>query len=985
MIMPLYAQIKTLFYYSEHFGIPQGLNHGVIGDIHVDEQGMIWVYTVGSIQRFDGHRFTEVHHEIDEPAFAGQFNGSHPGGVFFLSQTSLYRLDQTSQGDLHVPKLFLTQKSPPNQSLFILYETDTHLFIASPTDSVYQVRKSDLKLERRFKVPVPFHYVFVLNDFETQFALMDKIEYVGQDLMLYRYDPVSLKLDTIVQLDPIRCAIKVALDTFLVLNENSISLIAPGYLKSIDLPDSTQLYLGQILLRISPKEILVALHSGIFTLDISRMQWKSQFEKMGEGAFFDINVRSLQKDLDHNLYLTTFTSGLVKLYPRNAGFDYIGANNAHKLFVRNITGSDISNVILMGTFEDGLYVYDTSGYMLHHFLEYPDRRVNPYVVAIVKISPTHYIFLTDNYYDLKVAGRDIKITKIDTISTKIVSYYSAVIPEKQGSAKYIPGWSGLMVVDVTQKNILGMIKNHPVQFRYAAAPFRDGYLAAGMDTLVWMNKNMDIIRAKFPLPNLRYHRCMLVENDSTILLGTDSGLYRIAISDTATVQARLYDKMVYAIQAGNHPGEYWFSTDYGLFSLQPDGHLNEYSIETGVQENEFNSNSYYKSENGKLYFGGINGITSFYPDEVTQSPDTIRTYISSFSVNNTILANYMTSVEEGHWQFSHDQDNIGIELLGKGKRSPSSYTYQYKIPELSNEWVNMGHDPRIQFHLKPGVYTFYYLVANRFDPNATSGQSISWMIRPPFYRQFWFVSFALLALFSLMGYFIHLQRKRRELRLRYEYQLTQRLQNERMRISRELHDNIGAQMATVKRNLNFLITNNEWLTADQSLQKMKDIEGISGRINQELRDTIWANQHESISINDFIARIKNYIFQMLGPDSHYRLHYEEHGDTAEVLGPFVALNLYRICQEAINNIVKHAQASEIMLAFDGGADHFNVTITDNGIGFDPDAKYEGYGLRNIRHRADQIGGQIQYAQSPDGGRQMTILINTLVLKEKPID
>ena len=211
----------------------------------------------------------------------------------------------------------------------------------------------------------------------------------------------------------------------------------------------------------------------------------------------------------------------------------------------------------------------------------------------------------------------------------------------------------------------------------------------------------------------------------------------------------------------------------------------------------------------------------------------------------------------------------------------------------------------------------------------------------------------------------------------YEYQLNEKLQKERMRISRELHDNIGAQMATVKRNINFLVSHFDNLPKEQVESKMRDLEGISTQINQELRDTIWATQNEHISVADFITRLKNYVFQTLGHESKYRVVYEEKCDKEVILGPFLALNLHRICQETLNNAFKHAGASELNVCFEGNSDFFKVTIQDNGKGFDVNSIHEGYGLGNIKHRSAQIGASIYFNRGIDHGSSVEIVIEKL--------
>jgi signal transduction histidine kinase len=150
------------------------------------------------------------------------------------------------------------------------------------------------------------------------------------------------------------------------------------------------------------------------------------------------------------------------------------------------------------------------------------------------------------------------------------------------------------------------------------------------------------------------------------------------------------------------------------------------------------------------------------------------------------------------------------------------------------------------------------------------------------------------------------------------------------------------------------------------------LESISSQINQELRDTIWAVQNSQIDVGGFFTRLKNYVFQLVGPDSHLKITYLSEGDMNCLLGPFTALNLHRICQEAINNIIKHAVASEISIAMDSSPTFLKISIADNGKGYDISEVQEGYGLGNIRKRAEQIGAIVTFNNAPGSGSSIEI-------------
>ena len=138
----------------------------------------------------------------------------------------------------------------------------------------------------------------------------------------------------------------------------------------------------------------------------------------------------------------------------------------------------------------------------------------------------------------------------------------------------------------------------------------------------------------------------------------------------------------------------------------------------------------------------------------------------------------------------------------------------------------------------------------------------------------------------------------------------------------------------------------------------------------QLRETIWAIRSEQFSlrdlrekIGDFAARATALVFQCKLPEKEV------------FLSPAQTLNLYRIAQEAVTNTVKYAGATHLNLWFDLTPDHgLQMTLSDDGAGFDPSNCPAGNGLSNMKTRAEELGGAFSLHSEPGKGAIISVLI-----------
>lgn len=235
---------------------------------------------------------------------------------------------------------------------------------------------------------------------------------------------------------------------------------------------------------------------------------------------------------------------------------------------------------------------------------------------------------------------------------------------------------------------------------------------------------------------------------------------------------------------------------------------------------------------------------------------------------------------------------------------------------------------------------------------------------------------SLVGVLSLLGFLWYKQQqiKRQKQLKEAELQLAlntienqNKLQEQRLAISRDLHDNIGAQ-------LTFIISSID-TTRQQLGQANEQLTHRLGNINlfakdtiHELRDTIWAMNNAEISIDDLKARILNFINQAsIAKESiSFQCHVDLPKGKAYVLNSKNGMNVYRVLQEAIHNAIKHANASKIDVSITKEGEAVLFKIADNGIGFNKNEVEQGNGLQTMKSRAEELPAMLSVSSDEYG-------------------
>lgn len=202
-----------------------------------------------------------------------------------------------------------------------------------------------------------------------------------------------------------------------------------------------------------------------------------------------------------------------------------------------------------------------------------------------------------------------------------------------------------------------------------------------------------------------------------------------------------------------------------------------------------------------------------------------------------------------------------------------------------------------------------------------------------------------------------------------ELRALQAVQQEKERIARDLHDNVGGQLSYVLYTLEGKSTQDLNTHAELSDTIQTTIKNVIGN----LRETIWAINGESVAIDDFSDKLKVYARNMFRYTST-QIIFTENISANNSINSVTGLNLFRICQEIIHNTFKHANANTIKIHIDSG-EKLIITINDDGVGFDSELNdSNGFGLKNIQARATDINAFLVFSSKLGEGVYYKIVV-----------
>ncbi|MCB0443500.1 MAG: tetratricopeptide repeat protein [Flavobacterium sp.] len=234
---------------------------------------------------------------------------------------------------------------------------------------------------------------------------------------------------------------------------------------------------------------------------------------------------------------------------------------------------------------------------------------------------------------------------------------------------------------------------------------------------------------------------------------------------------------------------------------------------------------------------------------------------------------------------------------------------------------------------------------------------------------------------GLLGYLLYKQQKIKNNQLIKEAELKEallkietqnKLQEQRLQISRDLHDNIGSQLTFIISSIDNLKYFD--IAREKLVSKFDNISGFTKNTITELRDTIWAMNKNAISIEDLQIRITNFIDQakLATHGISFDFSIEKNVNVSHEFSSIEGMNIYRIIQEAVNNAIKYANTSQIKIQLQQESDKMIFTISDNGIGFSEADIELGNGLNNMKKRALELKADLKIEAEKGKGTRVSI-------------
>jgi len=455
-------------------------------------------------------------------------------------------------------------------------------------------------------------------------------------------------------------------------------------------------------------------------------------------------------------------------------------------------------------------------------------------------------------------------------------------------------------------------------------------------------------------------------------------------------------------------GRLWAGTKQGIFHVDKSelnalangeiGNINctAYGRYDGLPSLEC-SDSYqpaaWRTQDGRLLFATLKGVVSVRPGEVAVNSITPPVVIEGATVDGqeqkpeVLLANRQPpgAKRDARLVIAPGKQQVRIQFTGLSFVSPDRVRFKYKLEGLDREWSEPGPVRSAQYNfLPPGNYRFQVQACNNDGVWNPEAATLAVVVQPHFYETWAFKFFGAVAGLGLVVFAVRrifVRRLRRQLE---QLERQQAVERDRARIAKDIHDDLGAGLTHIAL-LSELARRD---TPAEMPHHVSQISEMARELTRNMDEIVWAIDPQNDTLDSLVTYVSKFAQDYLSvADIRCRL------DVPAELPPYVLPaevrhNLFLAIKEALNNVVKHAHASEVWLRLVVQPRSFCVIVEDNGCGLaaangrsngvattQPGRISSGHGLLNMERRLAAIGGRCVIRSEPGRGTRAELNVD----------
>jgi signal transduction histidine kinase/DNA-binding response OmpR family regulator/streptogramin lyase len=779
------AQVATLRF--AHLTINDGLSQSSANDILQDHQGFLWVATQDGLNRFDGYRFEVMRHDADDLRSLSSNNISSvyedSRGTIWVGTTNgtLHRFDRQSNSFTRFQLPVKDGASLPSHVFEdvrrVFESTNGRMWVGTRNTGLYEFIRESGEFVAVSGLPsekVNSIYEGVQGELwigTDQRGLLwffpesGRVESAGHDeqvFPIYRLDNGEVWVAGSAGYVTRYRADRTPLATFSVRPPTGAQNYAA---RAITQDDDGRVWIGLIgggLQAFTPQGVRVAAfsHSPSDPLSLS-----------------NDTVYSLLYDSAGVLWAGTLAAGLNKANLAGSTFtNYWHRPEDETSLSHNMSNEfaeDSSGALWIGTSGGGVNKLDPATGIFTHFRADPD---DPEKLASDRIWGMYL----ENDDDLWVGTWGEGINKLDTETGRVERYgFGSVSPEE------LPGSIVTAIVGDSDGGIWigmadgGLVRKRPGQTIFDRYSFLDATKEFGStvnvaslfrdsQNRIWVGtwtQGLCVLDSRSRAPNCHVYnpsnphsindnniRSITEAEDGAIWVATGNGIAKFDEQTNSFERFTSAHGLVEGVIYGIIPETsriLWLSSNRGLMRFDTSsGSVRKYDYKDGLQSNEFNGGAYLKGSDGTYYFGGIAGVSSFRPEELSNNPVPPQTVITRFTLFNEDVpvtpndeeAVLRVPVSEAHAiRLNYDQNFFGFEFSGLHMVAPALNRYAHMLEGFDRDWVYSDADRRYANYtnLDPGDYVFRVRSANSDGLWSEKDAIVAISIAPPWWMTWW--------------------------------------------------------------------------------------------------------------------------------------------------------------------------------------------------------------------------------------------------------